>query len=82
VSWRIFGILALLARLAADAHHLVIIVNTTTMSQDRLIKLMSKEAKGQTIYTKKNKKSTQDKLKLRKYSKKLRKHIVFTEAKK
>lgn len=52
------------------------------MSQDRLVKLTSKEAKGQIIYTKKNKKTTQDKLKLRKYSKKLRKHVTFNEAKK
>jgi large subunit ribosomal protein L33 len=52
------------------------------MSQDRLIKISSKEAGGQIIFTKKNKKTTTDKLKLKKYSKKLRKHVVFTETKK
>lgn len=51
------------------------------MSQDRLIKLVNKET-GQTIYSKKNKKTTTDKLKLKKYSKKLRKHVVFAEGKK
>jgi large subunit ribosomal protein L33 len=52
------------------------------MSQDRLIKLGSKEAKGQTYLTTKNKKTVQKKLSLRKYSKKLRKHVVFNELKK
>lgn len=52
------------------------------MSQDRLIKLVSKEAKGQVIMTTKNKKTTQKKLSLKKYSKKLRKHVTFNEAKK
>lgn len=52
------------------------------MSQDRLIKLASKEAKGQIYLTAKNKKTVQKKLSLKKYSKKLRKHVTFTEVKK
>lgn len=52
------------------------------MSQDRLIKLASKEAKGQLYLTTKNKKTVQKKLALKKYSKKLRKHVVFSEIKK
>ena len=51
------------------------------MSQDNLVKLKSKQT-GETIYTRKNKKQTEHKLELKKYSKKLRKHVTFKEAKK
>jgi len=51
------------------------------MSQDRLIKLRNK-ATGEVIYTTKNKKLVVDKIKLKKYSAKLRKRVVFEEAKK
>ncbi|MCF7831684.1 MAG: 50S ribosomal protein L33 [Candidatus Pacebacteria bacterium] len=53
------------------------------MSQDNLIYLKSKEAKGDVYPTFKNKKKLASfKLKLRKYSKTLRKHITFNESKK
>jgi large subunit ribosomal protein L33 len=51
------------------------------MSQDQLIKLVSKESK-ETRWTRKNKKKVPRKIELKKYSKKLRKHVVFKEAKK
>jgi large subunit ribosomal protein L33 len=51
------------------------------MSQDKLVKIQNKETK--TIYfTRKNKKTVTEKLKLKKYDKKLRKHVVFNEIKK
>ncbi|HEY1037323.1 MAG TPA: 50S ribosomal protein L33 [Candidatus Paceibacterota bacterium] len=50
------------------------------MSQDRLIKIVHK-ATGETIYTRKNKKGVERKIKLKKYSAKLRKRVEFSEAK-
>ncbi|MEI6400214.1 MAG: 50S ribosomal protein L33 [bacterium] len=49
--------------------------------QDHLIKLTNKTSK-EIIYTFKNKKQNPEKLEMKKYSKKLRKHVVFKEAKK
>lgn len=51
------------------------------MSQDRLIILKNK-ATGEVYYTSKNKRKVERKIELKKYSKKLRKHVVFKEAKK
>ncbi|MFO0743812.1 MAG: 50S ribosomal protein L33 [Candidatus Paceibacterota bacterium] len=51
------------------------------MSQDRLIKITNK-ATGTTYFTKKNKKQVTRKIELKKFDKKLRKHVVFKEAKK
>jgi large subunit ribosomal protein L33 len=51
------------------------------MSQDKLIKLVSKQT-GSTYYTRKNKKLVTRKIELKKYDKKLRKRVVFKEAKK
>jgi len=51
------------------------------MSQDNLIQLKNKET-GEVYYSRKNRKNTQEKLELKKYSKKLRKQVVFKEAKK
>jgi len=51
------------------------------MSQDNLVKLKNKKT-GEVIWTTKNKKQTDNKLELKKYSKKLRKTVVFKEAKK
>ncbi len=51
------------------------------MSQDRLIMLRNKQT-GERIYTTKNKKKVVDKIKLKKYSKKLRKRVDFEETKK
>ncbi len=51
------------------------------MSQERLIKLRNKET-GEVIYTTKNKKLVTEKIKLKKYSAKKRKRIVFEETKK
>ncbi len=51
------------------------------MSQDRLIQLKNKET-GEVYWSRKNKKKVEKKIELRKYSKTLRKHITFKEAKK
>lgn len=59
------------------------------MSQDRLIKIVAKGdaegvGKGDVYYTRfnnKNKKDPSKKLALKKYNKKLRKHIVYTQKK-
>ena len=51
------------------------------MSQDKLIKIAHKET-GEVYWTRKNKKSVTRKIELKKYSKNLRKHVVFKEAKK
>ena len=51
------------------------------MSQEKLVKIQNKDTK--TIYfTRKNKKTVQKKLELKKYDKKLRKRVVFKEVKK
>ena len=51
------------------------------MSQDKLIKLVNK-ATGPTYFTRKNKKLVTRKIELKKFDKKLRKMVVFKEAKK
>lgn len=51
------------------------------MSQDQLIILRNKET-GEVYHTRKNKRKVERKIELRKYSKKLRKHVVFKESKK
>jgi len=51
------------------------------MSQERLIQIKHKET-GEVYWTRKNKKLVTRKIELKKYSKKLRKHVVFKEAKK
>ena len=51
------------------------------MSQDRLIQLKNKDTK-EVYWTTKNKKQVERKIEFKKYSKKLRKRIVFKEAKK
>jgi ribosomal protein L33 len=51
------------------------------MSQDSLIILKNK-ATGEVYYTRKNKKKVERKIELKKYSKALRKRVVFKEAKK
>ena len=51
------------------------------MSQDQLIQLKNKET-GEVYWTRKNKKKVERKIELKKYSAKLRKHVVFKEAKK
>lgn len=53
----------------------------TMSKQDHLIKLFSKGTK-EIIFTFKNKKQNPEKLELKKFSKKLRKHVVFKEGKK
>lgn len=59
----------------------------TTMSQDRLIKLVTKGdekglGKGHVIYTTKNKKKVERKIELKKYNPVARKRTVYKEAKK
>jgi large subunit ribosomal protein L33 len=51
------------------------------MSQNRLIKLANKST-GEIYFTGKNKKKVDRKIELKKFSKKLRKRVVFKEAKK
>ena len=51
------------------------------MSQDKLIKIVNK-ATGTIYHTRKNKKLVTRKIELKKYDKKLRKRVVFKEAKK
>ena len=51
------------------------------MAQDKLIKIVNKDTK-EFYWTRKNKKKVTRKIELKKYSKKLRKHVVFKEAKK
>lgn len=48
----------------------------------KIVGLVSEESGERIYYTKKNTQNTPDKLSLRKYSPKLRKHVVFTETKK
>lgn len=51
------------------------------MSQDQLIKLVNKDTK-EIYWTRKNKRKVERKIELKKYSKKLRKRVVFKESKK
>gem|GEM_PF-380910 len=51
------------------------------MSQDSLIQIKNKST-GEVYWTRKNKKLVERKIELKKYSAKLRKHVVFKEAKK
>ena len=51
------------------------------MSQDKLIKIGNKET-GEVYWTRKNKKSVTRKIELKKFSKSLRKRVVFKETKK
>lgn len=65
------------------------VIFLATMSQDKLIKLVSKgDAKGvgkgdvyYTRYNNKNKKDPSKKLTLKKYNKKLRKHVAYAQKK-
>lgn len=57
------------------------LINHTFMSQDRLIKIKCQET-GQVKYTRKNRKTTERKLELKKYNPILRKHTVHKEIKK
>lgn len=53
----------------------------TYMSQIQLIQLKNKET-GEVYMSRKNKKKVERKIELKKYSKILRKHVAFKEAKK
>lgn len=55
---------------------------STSKSKRKLVGLVSDESGERTYYVKKNTMNTSDKLTLRKYDKKLRKHVTFTETKK
>ena len=48
----------------------------------KIVGLVSEESGERLYYTSKNSMNTPDKLQLRKYSKKLRKHVLFVETKK
>ena len=49
------------------------------MSQDNLIRLVNKECPQDVYWTRKNRKTVERKIELKKFSKKLGKHVVFTE---
>jgi large subunit ribosomal protein L33 len=51
------------------------------MSQDNIVIIKNKQT-GEVYYTRKNKRKVERKLELKKYSKSLRKRIVFKEVKK
>lgn len=51
------------------------------MAKDKLIPLRNKDTK-EVYWTSKNKKKVEKKIELKKYSKKLRKRVVFKESKK
>ena len=48
----------------------------------KIVGLISEESGERIYYTPKNMQNTPEKLSLRKYSPKLRKHVIFTETKK
>lgn len=48
----------------------------------KIVGLVSEESGERIYYTSKNAQNTPDKLQLRKYSKKLRRHVLFVETKK
>jgi len=52
------------------------------MSQDRLVTLYNKDADEFITTTRSGKKGSNIKLSLKKYSKKLKKHVIFTQTKK
>lgn len=52
-----------------------------SMSQDNLIQLKNKET-GEVYFSRRNRKTATEKLELKKYSKKLRKPVIFKESKK
>ena len=54
----------------------------SSKSKRKLFGMVSEETGQRTYYTKKNTMNTQEKLTLRKYDPKLRKHVEFTETKK
>lgn len=58
-----------------------IVYSVPTMSQIQLIQLKNKET-GEVYMTRKNKKKVERKIELKKFSKVLRKHVIFKEAKK
>jgi large subunit ribosomal protein L33 len=60
---------------------IVLIQTFNPMSQNQLIQLKNKQT-GEVYWSRKNKKKVEKKIELKKYSKKLRKHVVFKEAKK
>jgi len=51
------------------------------MSQDNLIQLKNKQT-GEVYWSRKNRRKVERKIELKKYSKKLKKMVVFKEAKK
>lgn len=55
--------------------------NLSDMSQENLIQLKNKET-GETYWSRRNKRITETKLEIKKFSKKLKKMIVFKQSKK
>jgi large subunit ribosomal protein L33 len=55
---------------------------SNSKSKRKLVGLVSEESGERGYYVKKNSMNTPDKLSLKKYDKKLRRHVTFTETKK
>jgi large subunit ribosomal protein L33 len=55
---------------------------SNSKSKRKLVGMVSDESGERVYYTRKNTMNTQDKLSLRKYDPKLRRHVTFTETKK
>jgi large subunit ribosomal protein L33 len=53
-----------------------------TKTKRKLVGLVSEDSNHRTYYTTKNTQNTPDKLSLRKYDPKLRKHVTYSETKK
>jgi large subunit ribosomal protein L33 len=64
------------------SHLLVCIYMAKRGDKRKIIGMVSEESGERLYYTTKNTMNTPDKLSLKKYSPKLRKHVVFTETKK
>ncbi len=63
-------------------HQSVIMLFMAKKSKRKILGMVSEESGIRIYYTKKNARNTPDKLSLRKYDPRLRKHVIFTETKK
>ena len=66
---------------ASGAFIVLCTVHCTRATCDNLIKLVSSAGTGHYYTTDKNKRNTPDKLEFKKYDPKIRKHVVYSEAK-
>jgi large subunit ribosomal protein L33 len=71
-----------LSGLQSYIHLLILLAMAKKGDKRKIIGLISEESGERLYYTTKNTMNTPEKLSLRKYSPKLRKHVTFTETKK